>query len=1702
MKRFVILLLFPLLTLSSWGQGPYVKIGSLTYGIVLNLETAYVAAADEDIEGEITILPFVPYNGISYPVKYIGYKAFIDCSYLTSIVIPPSINEITYEAFKGCTNLKDIYVSWTSFNGTKFNVLQYKSDCFDTYTYSNATVHFPETCAALYKSTPPWNTFNCIKSLTLASSISLNENNLTLTYAGQSATLHATISPSNVSFKNVTWTSSNPSVATVDSKGVVRAVANGTATITVTTADGTNESATCAVTVNIPVKATDVTLNQTSLTLTNEGETATLQAIVSPSNTTNKNVTWSSSNRSVATVSNGVVTAVANGTATITVRTLDGSNKTATCAVTVKNLPVKATGVILNLADLPLTSIGQTYTLQATVSPSNATNKSVVWTSSNPSVAIVNSNGVVTAVANGTTTVKATTTDGSNKSATCAVTVNTNSIVLATDVTLNQNSLTLTSAGQTATLIATISPNYATDKSVTWTSSNTSVATVSSSGVVTATGNGTATITTKTTDGTNKTATCQVTVSIPAPTLSLNMTAQTLTYIGQSVQLNATVTPSSSSVVWSSNNTSVATVDQDGKVTAVGAGNATITATSTHNTSLKASCDIVINVANGITVSPNKLNALNIGEEFWLGATVSPSSASQSVSWVSSNPKVATVDERGLIKTTGNGATIVTAMTKDGTNLSATCVVTVGVPLTSLKLNNTDLLLLKNGSETLRIQDYTPANAANKSVTWTSNNSRVASVSSEGVVTGKVVGTATITATAQDGSGVSATCSVRVVNQPTGTVSPDIRISSYWFASGSMMAGSGKEEMHVNTLVPGSEAANDMVFVTNLLSTFRGGRTTCTPSDASLNDTITIVFDTSAYAQSMKQKGQSGRTYTMTATEDVVYATYDGVTMAVVCLLDTYNGKAGRYAEFQHNIFAHDLLNAYPTYNSDGVTTNSFHTLMTFADRKNSIPMKITGSKTFVVRYFRPINAEAAHTGKYYFNDASVQGFDQITVEGLFDFVDWRMGDDFHFGLTKNPNWMNFYGVNNITFNVKEVLTDLDGDVQPLQDVAPNLSLNLSGSTITYKNNGASVGKFSLFIPCYIKHYWGEFMQMIQIPVLGTTDKVEDITLLSQDQLNAIYTPVETAITGTQVRLIPSSLTLSPSGIATLTARVSTDNANKSVTWTSSNSAVATVSTSGQVTAVADGKAVITATANDGSGMTSTCDVTVKTIVTSITLNNTSASLNPGNSVVLIATVSPQNAENRSVTWTSSNTNVATVDANGKVTALANGNTTITVHANDESGKSTSATIIVKTPVTNVVLSQTHLEFTSTGSTKTLTATITPTTATTMGVTWTSSNMAVATVSSSGVVTPKGNGTALITATAKDGSGIKATCVVTVAVRSTALTLNKTSYSFSEVGETLPLTPTVAPTTAANKNLIWESSNTNVAVVSQTGVVVAVANGTAVITAKTTDGSELSATCSIKVEVASSGGIPGDVNGDGRVNGADIVAVINYVLAASTASEGDVNGDGKVNGADIVATINYVLNFTGTNTLDYSGLTMTRGLEAMAEYEKMTAIPDARGISVAMDGGEDYTAFQFILTLPSHASLSDVMPDASRIGSHNIVFSEIEENRYFVLGYENSNHTITGENGTLLNLIIDHSENGIATISDVLFFTPQAETHRLQDLSVGLTTKIENTLTDVPTGDIYDINGRRVMSAKDYEMQRHYLPAGVYIQNGRKFIVK
>lgn len=335
--------------------------------------------------------------------------------------------------------------------------------------------------------------------------VSLDKTEIVLV-EGSNQTLTATVEPTNATNKNVTWSSDHEAIATVDQHGTVIARRGGQATITVTTADG-SKTATCTVRVRIQIgePVQSVGLNKTELAL-EVGKTGTLEAIVEPSDATNKNVTWSSSNSEVATVDNGVVTAVSAGEAIITVTTEDGA-KTATCKVTV-NAPqtVPVTGVTLDKAELTLEK-GSTGTLKATVEPQNATNNTVTWSSSNPEFVTV-ANGTVTAVSAGTATITVTTADGNHK-ATCAVTVNPNTVPVSSIQVQGKGVIYV---GDTTKLTATITPDGASNKAVTWDSQNKDIATVDQQGNVKALKVGTATITATAQDGSGISGSFVVTV--------------------------------------------------------------------------------------------------------------------------------------------------------------------------------------------------------------------------------------------------------------------------------------------------------------------------------------------------------------------------------------------------------------------------------------------------------------------------------------------------------------------------------------------------------------------------------------------------------------------------------------------------------------------------------------------------------------------------------------------------------------------------------------------------------------------------------------------------------------------------------------------------------------------------------------------------------------------------------------------------------------------------------------------------------------------------------------------------------------------------------------------------------------------------------------------------------------------------------------
>ena len=422
----------------------------------------------------------------------------------------------------------------------------------------------------------------------------------------------------------------------------------------------------------VPVAGVNIYVDTITMTV---GESKTVPYAVLPSDASNKAVTWSTSNSSVATVSNGIVTGVAPGTATITVTTVDGGY-TDTCIVTIKAAFIPVTGVTLNVDSLTLT-VGDEAVLTATVAPSNATNKTVYWSTSDASIATV-SNGVVKALKAGTATITVRTADG-NFTDTCTVTVKAAAIPV-TGVTLDQTSKTI-ELGEEFTLTATVLPYNATNKTVYWSTSDASIATVDN-GIVRGVGAGTATITVRTADG-GFTATCEVTVSGDIKVTGVTVGPSTATVvIGNTVTLVASIIPynaTNQNVSWSSSDSSIASVDKNGVVTGIKEGTAVITVT-TEDGGYTATSTVTVEKSSVVPVTGVKLDkttaSIAVGETVTLTATVLPSDATnKNITWSTSNSKVATVSN-GVVKAVAAGNATITVTTEDGSH-TATCEVTV-----------------------------------------------------------------------------------------------------------------------------------------------------------------------------------------------------------------------------------------------------------------------------------------------------------------------------------------------------------------------------------------------------------------------------------------------------------------------------------------------------------------------------------------------------------------------------------------------------------------------------------------------------------------------------------------------------------------------------------------------------------------------------------------------------------------------------------------------------------------------------------------------------------------------------------------------------------------------------------------------------------------------------------------------------------------
>ena len=1067
-------------------------------------------------------------------------------------------------------------------------------------------------------------------------------------------------------YYNFTWYSANPDIASVDENGFVTIEGYGKTDVYICSEKKFNlQDSTNSITrtfnnkkyyayefrINVERPVYDVTgveLDHSDI-LIEKNSSYRLKATISPDNATNTKVTWSSSNESIATVNdNGVVTGVGIGITTITVKTDDGGF-TAECRVTVRDGSVK--GVTLNESEITVGVNGKYSGLEATLIPDYAVIKKVTWSSSNEEIATVDKNGVVTGVSEGEAYITVKTADGGYEDQ-CKVTVINYRV---TGVTLNKSGITMDPGTTYDGLKATVSPENASNKDVTWSSSDTDVATVNQNGVVTAVSSGTAYITVKTVDG-GFTAKCKVNVINYFVTgVKLNKSSITIDKGTVYTDLVATVSPSTAKnkeVTWSSNKTSVATVDQNGVVTGVDGGNAVITV-KTKDGGFIAKCNVKVVVH----VSSIKLNKSSITIETGttysdLKATILPDNATdKEVIWSSNKTSVATVDQNGVITGISNGVAIVTVKTKDG-ELTDTCEVNVVTPEPSSITVSKSSLTVGVGQTATISATVLPENA-NQTIVWISKDKTIATVSN-GKIKGVKEGTVYVNAYTYNKK-LYAKCKVTVVANPESITlnktSETVCVGQKFTLKATVLPADAPQTViwsSKDTSI--ATVSNGTVKGVGVGSTYIVAHTFDKKLYAKCKVTV-IPYPESITLDKSKETVCVGQKFTLKATvlpanapQTVVWVTKDK-SIATVS-----NGQVKGVGVGSTTIIAYTYDKKL--YAKCQVTVIPYPESITLDKTTASV---VVGKKITLTAKVLPANAPQT--------------------------VIWVSKD-------------------------KSIATVSNGQVK-----------------------GVSPGTV------YINAY--------------TYDK----KLYAKCKVTVIPAPEEVVLSKT-------SMTIYVGNTATLTASVLPEGANQGVTFESSDTSVATVNSSGVIKGVKVGTAYITVRTKDKSKYKK-CKVAVKNKpVTGVSLNKTSLELELGSSVILKATVKPSDATNKGVVWSSSDTGVVIVASTGKLTTVKTGVAYVTV-TTKEGGYTAKCKVTVKNKaVTGVSLDKTSLEL-EVGKTATLTATVKPADATVKFVSWTSSNTKIATVNAGGKVTGVAPGTTNIIVTTQDG-GYIAMCKVKV----------------------------------------------------------------------------------------------------------------------------------------------------------------------------------------------------------------------------------------------------------------------------------------------------------------------------------------------------
>lgn len=587
--------------------------------------------------------------------------------------------------------------------------------------------------------------------------------------------LNAKVIPAEADNPKLKWTLLTPEVATLSETGVLTGLKMGTAKVKIESTDGSMVSQVFDVSITgLPVSSISLP-NAVSIVKTKQQK---LDYGVYPAASDNQSLKWSSSNTDVVSVdeSSGIITAHKVGRAIITATAEDGSNTTASTVLDVEPLKVESIKLIEKVSIVKTNMLK----LEPSVLPELADDKTLIWSSDNKSIATVDEQGVVKGVNVGTVHISARAQDGSGVFTNCLVTVEP---LKVETMQFSDSNLSIVKTDKKS-LSLTLNSEEVDNKTMKWTSEDENIATVVQNtnatypleAIIAAHKVGKTVIKAEAQDGSGLSATCEVEVTpLMVGGLEL-MTTSVIKTIPTKLEVN--VTPSEADnqkLKWTSLTPNIATVSEDGTLTGLKMGTAQVKAETTDGSNFSKTFDVQVLALSVSSITlPTDFSIIKTDNQKMEYTVLPKASDNQNLKWSSNKPSIASVDENtGVITAHKVGYASITATATDGSGVFASTTIQV-TPLKVSAISIPEKLnVLWSTTETL-VAMATPELADNKKLSWSSDDNNIATVTQTGVVKGVNVGTTNITATATDGSGVSATCKVTVnpvtINLSTKTV--------------------------------------------------------------------------------------------------------------------------------------------------------------------------------------------------------------------------------------------------------------------------------------------------------------------------------------------------------------------------------------------------------------------------------------------------------------------------------------------------------------------------------------------------------------------------------------------------------------------------------------------------------------------------------------------------------------------------------------------------------------------------------------------------------------------------------------------------------------------------------------------------------------------------------------------------------------------